>query len=90
MSSEEASKVLQVNLGADWETIEKPRRKIVQKSHPDKVRTLPPERRRALIEHAPGTMRLSRFCSACEFKIMPAPTSCTKQLSLYKSGYYIA
>jgi hypothetical protein len=52
MSSEEASKVLHVNLGADWETIEKSRREIVQKSHPDKVRMLPPERRRAIIEHA--------------------------------------
>jgi preprotein translocase subunit Sec63 len=52
MSTEEASKVLQVNLGADWETIEKSRRAIVQKAHPDKVRMLPPEKRRALIEHA--------------------------------------
>ncbi|MGA2083928.1 MAG: hypothetical protein ABSG60_00230 [Terracidiphilus sp.] len=52
MSPEEASKVLQVTLGADWETIEKSRREIVQKSHPDKVRSLPPERRRGIIEHA--------------------------------------
>ena len=52
MSPEEASKVLQVTLGADWEMIEKSRREIVQKSHPDKVRSLPPERRKALIEHA--------------------------------------
>lgn len=52
MSPEEASKVLQVTLGADWETIEKSRREIVQKSHPDKVRSLTLERRRALIEHA--------------------------------------
>jgi preprotein translocase subunit Sec63 len=44
--------VLQVTLGADWETIEKSRREIVQKSHPDKVRSLPPERRKALIDHA--------------------------------------
>lgn len=52
MSPEEASKVLQVTLGADWEMIEKSRREIVQKSHPDKVRSLPPERRKALIDHA--------------------------------------
>jgi hypothetical protein len=52
MSPEEASRVLQVSLGADWETIEKSRREIVQKSHPDKVRSLPPERRKALIDHA--------------------------------------
>jgi DnaJ-domain-containing protein 1 len=52
MSPEEACKVLQVTLGADWETIEKSRREIVQKSHPDKIRSLPPERCRALIEHA--------------------------------------
>jgi hypothetical protein len=52
MSPEEASRVLQVTLGADWETIEKSRREIVQKSHPDKVRSLPPERRKALIDHA--------------------------------------
>jgi len=52
MSPEEASRVLQVTLGADWETIEKSRREIVQKSHPDKVRSLPPERRRGIIEHA--------------------------------------
>jgi hypothetical protein len=52
MSPEEASKVLQVTLGADWETIEKSRREIVQKSHPDKVCLLPPERRRALVAHA--------------------------------------
>jgi hypothetical protein len=52
MSPEEASKVLQVTLGADWETIEKSRREIVQKSHPDKIRSLSPERRRGLIEHA--------------------------------------
>ena len=52
MSPEEASKVLQVTLGADWETIEKSRREIVQKSHPEKVRSLPPERRKALIDHA--------------------------------------
>jgi hypothetical protein len=52
MSPEEASKVLQVTLGADWETIEKSRREIVEKSHPAKVRSLSPERRRGLIEHA--------------------------------------
>ena len=52
MSPEEASKVLQVTLGADWETIEKSRREIVQKSHPDRIRSLSPEKRRGLIEHA--------------------------------------
>jgi hypothetical protein len=52
MSPEEASKVLQVTLGADWETIERSRREIVQKSHPDKIRSLPPERRKGLIEQA--------------------------------------
>jgi preprotein translocase subunit Sec63 len=52
MSPEEARTVLQVTLGVDWETIEKSRREIVQKSHPDKVRSLTPERRGALIEHA--------------------------------------
>jgi hypothetical protein len=52
MSPEAACKVLQVTLGADWETIEKSRREIVQISHPDKIRSLTPERRGALIEHA--------------------------------------
>jgi hypothetical protein len=52
MCPEEASAILRVTLGADWATIEKSRREIVQKSHPDKVRSLPPERRTALIEHA--------------------------------------
>ncbi len=52
MSPEEASKVLQVTLGAAWETIEKSRRGIVQKSHPDNIRSLSPERRRVLVEHA--------------------------------------
>jgi DnaJ-domain-containing protein 1 len=52
MSSEEACAVLRITLGADWEAIEKSRREIVQKSHPDKLRSLPQERRTALIEHA--------------------------------------
>ncbi len=52
MSPAEACKVLQVTLGTDWETIEKSRREIVQKSHPDKVRSLTLEKCRALIEHA--------------------------------------
>lgn len=52
MSPEKACKVLQVTLGADWEMIEKSRRDIVQKSHPGKIGSVPPERRRALIEHA--------------------------------------
>ena len=52
MSPEKACKVLQVTLGADWETIEKSRRDIVQKSHPGKISSVPPEQRRALIEHA--------------------------------------
>jgi hypothetical protein len=51
MSPDEASKVLQVTLGADWESIDKSRRQIVQKSHPDKERSLPPERRKSLINH---------------------------------------
>lgn len=52
MSADEACKVLEVTLGANWESIEESRREIVQKSHPDRVRSLPPEKRRALIERA--------------------------------------
>ena len=48
--------MLQVTLGADWETIEKSRRDIVQKSHPDASACSPPESSVGLvIEHrAPG------------------------------------
>ena len=52
MSSEEACKVLQVTLGAAWETIEQARREVVQKSHPDKIRSFAPERQSAVVEHA--------------------------------------
>ncbi len=52
MSLEDACKVLQVTLGADWESIETSRREIVQKSHPERVKSLPAEKRRMLIEHA--------------------------------------
>jgi DnaJ-domain-containing protein 1 len=61
MSPEEACEVLQVTLGADWEAIEKSRREIVQKSHPDKVRSLPLEKGRALIEHARRANGAVRF-----------------------------
>jgi hypothetical protein len=52
MSPEEACAVLRITLGADWGIVEKSRREIFQKSHPDKIRSLPSERRTALIEHA--------------------------------------
>lgn len=60
MSSEEACKVLRVAPGADWEMIEKARREIVQRSQPDKVRDLDPEKRKALIEHAHRVNEASR------------------------------
>ena len=59
-SSVEACKVLRVAPGADWELIEKARREIVQKSQPDKVRDLAPEKRKALIEHAHRVNEASR------------------------------
>ena len=63
--------MLQVTLGADWETIEKSRREIVQKSHPDKVRSLPRKgERRSSTMRAGPTMR-SRFCSAYELRKDP-------------------
>lgn len=52
MSSEEACKVLQITLGAAWETIEQARREVVQKSHPNKIRSFAPERQTAIVEQA--------------------------------------
>jgi len=52
MSSEEACKVLQVTLGAAWETIEQARREVVQKSHPSRIRAFAPERHRAIVDQA--------------------------------------
>lgn len=52
ITPEEACKILQVTLAADWESIEKSRREIVQNSHPSRIRSLPPERRRTLEENA--------------------------------------
>lgn len=52
VSSEEACKVLQVTLGAAWEAIEQARREIVQKSHPNRIRSFAPEQQSAIVEHA--------------------------------------
>jgi hypothetical protein len=52
MTSDEACKILQVTLGSDWAIIETCRRDIVQRSHPEQIRILPPSRQRALAEHA--------------------------------------
>lgn len=52
MPIEEACKVLQVTLGAAWETIEQARREVVQRSHPNKIRSFAPERQSAIVEHA--------------------------------------
>lgn len=52
MSAEEACKVLQVAAGAAWEAIEQARRFVVQKSNPSKIRSLPLERQRTILEQA--------------------------------------
>ena len=52
MPTEEACRILRVPLDADWETIEKSRREIVQKSHPDRLNFLSPEKWKAVLENA--------------------------------------
>lgn len=52
MSLEEAYKVLNVPIGADWETIEASRRIIVGRSNPALLKGVALEKRRILIEAA--------------------------------------
>ena len=52
VSLEDACKILHVTLGSDWETVEKARSQIVQRSHPDHLKGLPEGKRRELVRAA--------------------------------------
>lgn len=86
MSSEEACKFLQVTLGAAWETIEQARREVVQKSHPNKIRSFAPERQSAIVEQARRANAAARILFSSRIHDRPKASPLAEEVESASDG----